>query len=324
MTSRWREGTVQPIDTQLYQTTARAVVRSLFSAELGTDATDEIVRSLPVILNGIGTRTYVPVNALYRLPTPGNRRFEKALRGLHAVVDSVIAEYRRAGNDHQDLLSTLLSARHQDTGDPLTDQEVHDQAVSVLSAGTDPTASTMAWVLHALATHPDIERAVHDEVDHVLGGRPVTVDDLPALDYLHRVVDEALRLYAPAWLLPRSPERDIELRGHRIPAGSQIFFSPFAIHHDPRLRQHPERFDPDRWLPHSGDSTTRCSFLPFGSGVRQCIGEPYARTLMPVVLATVTQHWRLRHTPRARIRPVAFTLLRPNRMPMIAQKRRHA
>jgi pentalenene oxygenase len=306
----WRPGAVLEMTGQMHALTMDILARTLFAAPPGVDAVAEIERAVPVLLDGIARRAYLPVPFLHRLPLPVNRRFDAARTALVLLVDRVIADYAATGTDRGDLLSMLMLARDEDTGEPMTGQQLRDEVLTMLMAGTETSAATLVWVFHELAAHPEVERRLHAEVDAVLAGRPAGHEDLPRLDYTARVVRETLRLRPVGWLLTRMALVDTELGGQRVPAGSDVFFSPYAMHRDPTLYADPDRFDPDRWLQERAAGVPRHAYLPFGSGNRKCIGDTFALTELTVALATLAGRWRLRPVPGRPLRPVASTTYR--------------
>jgi cytochrome P450 len=132
-----------------------------------------------------------------------------------------------------------------------------------------------------------------------------------------------MRMYPPAWLLTRRPIADVQIGGHRIPAGSSIYLSPYAIHHDPTLYPDPDRFDPDRWIS-DRQIDPRGIYLPFGAGIRGCIGEGFAWTEMLIIMSTILRRWTLHADPGRPIRPVTMGALRPGALPMCVREHAHA
>ncbi|MEU6708138.1 cytochrome P450 [Streptomyces wuyuanensis] len=311
---QWQPGIPLRVEHETAELALAAVTESLFSANLTPRAVTDVRCTLPVVVRGIGRRSFTPVEILYRLPTPENRRFTAAVARLHTCVDEIIAEYRTAGVDRGDLLSLLLCARDGDRDGTMTDQQVHDETITMLVTGTETVSSAMAWALHLLARHPQVAERVNAEADKILGGQPVTTDDLPKLEYLGRVINEALRLFPPAWLIPRRAEADVVLGGQPLPAGTHLLFCPYALHRDPRYHAQPDAFDPDRWLPERSHSVAKTAYLPFGAGPRHCIGEGFARLELLVTLISITSRWRLRPTPDRRMRTVADGSLRPEQL----------
>ncbi|MFD7491118.1 cytochrome P450 [Streptomyces sp. NPDC059832] len=241
---------------------------------------------------------------------------------LRHTCDLLIAERRADGTDHGDLLSALVAARDlEDGGRGMTDAEISDTILTVFLAGTETTASTLAWALDLLARHPEIEQRLHTEVDTVLRGNPASHADLPRLELTERIITETLRLYPSAWFLTRTVTHDTHLGGHPLPAGTSVAYSPYLIHHRPDLHTDPETFDPDRWDPQRPQAP-RNAFIPFATGARKCIGNTFAMTEATLALATITARWSLKHLPgQPPVRPVLGASFGPGRLRMHATPR---
>lgn len=317
----WTDGRRIAADVEMMELAMAVVGQTLFSMDFDQDAVDDVVRSLPILLDGIRRRLLAPTDLLERLPTAGNRRFNAAIRRIHEVVDRIIAEYRRTGVDHGDLASMMLLVRDEETGEGLSDLQVRDEVLTMLAAGTQTTATTIAWALHTMSIRNDIQDHAHVEIRDVLGDRAVTFDDLERLDYLKRVLSETLRLYPPAWLLSRSAAVEVTLGDQVLPAGASIFFSPYTVHRDPSIFPEPEQFDPDRWQGERAKDIPRPAFIPFGAGNRQCLGEGFAWVEATVVLATILARWRVRPVAGQTIRKVPLATLVPNQLPLIMERR---
>lgn len=308
------------LDHEMAQLTLTVTAKALFRADLARSAVAEVRRSLGPVLNGITARALIPGDVMERI-TPGNRRFQTALRRLTTVVDDVIAAYRADGVDHGDLLSMLVAAGHSDDGQAMSDGEIRAQVMNILMAGTETTATTLSWVFYELASHPEVEVRVHEEIDAVLQGRPVTMADLPNLTYTDRVLTEAIRLHTPVWLLTRRSVGSVRLGDVTIHPGAEVLISLPTLHRDPDLFPDPMRFDPDRWLAPAAKDWGRGRFIPFGAGGHKCIGDSFAWAEMTCVVATICARWRVRLLPGQRVHEVARAFLRPNALPMAAHLR---
>ncbi|MFE5581943.1 cytochrome P450 [Kitasatospora sp. NPDC056531] len=306
-TAHWRDGDVIDVPAAMYHLTTAVTARCLFAAH-------ERAGSLPVhecmdvVTRGVARRIMLPIPGADRIPTPGNRRFRRAERNLREITGRLIADYRAAGTDRNDLLSMLLSALDEN-GNGLSDTEVHDQVVTFLMAGTETTAATLSWAWTLLAANPAIRDRLNAELDTVLDGRPARYEDLPALPLTARIVSETLRLYPVSWVLSRTVATDAELGGHRIPAGATILFSPYLLHRRADLFPCPDRFDPDRWL-----TTARPApgtYVPFGLGARRCIGEAFGTTEAALAIATVAARWTVTPTPGRPVRPARSSSMSP-------------
>ncbi|WP_338700410.1 cytochrome P450 [Streptomyces sp. Q6] len=316
----WHPGRTVDVGHEMHRLTLRIAARSLFGGQLGERAVAEVVDSMPVIMRGVYQRMLVPAGWAHRLPLPANRRFARARATLHRVIRDTVHAYREAGRDHGDVLSILVSSR-DDHGDALSDQEIHDQVMTLMIGATEPPGDALTWVFHLLAAHPRIERALHAEIDDATRAHagPLGPDALPNLELTRRVILETLRRYPPAWLLSRTVTRDTTLGGHRLARGATVLFSPYQLHHDPALFPDPLRFDPDRWLDPSPMS--RAALLPFGAGNRKCIGDEVALTELTLVVAAVAARFRLRPVPGTVVRPLARASLGAGRVAMTVERR---
>jgi pentalenene oxygenase len=277
--------------------------------------------SLPTVLKGIFKRTALPITWLHRIPTPENRRYQAALRHLHDTIDQVITDYRAQDTDRGDLLSRLLLARDEETGESMSDQQIHDEVMTMMIGGTETTMVTLSWAFYVLGARPDIEKRIHAEVDDILDGPTVGLDDIPRLTYVGRVIQEVLRVYPPVWMLTRRTVTDVDISGHHLPADADVFLSPYALHHDPGLFTEPDTIDPDRWLPTQADDIRRGTCIPFGSGARKCIGKSFATVEATLALATLASRWRLRPIPSRPPQPKAHAIYFPANLAMTAEPR---
>ncbi|GAB3644426.1 cytochrome P450 [Streptomyces sparsus] len=316
----WRAGRTFDLNAAMQAMTARIIVRTLFSTQIDERAISEIQRCLPVFTRGVYRRMVAPFGLLERLPTPANRRFDRALSRLHAVIEQAIRGYR-ADADHGDLMSTLVNAQDAETGECLAPEEIHDQVVSLLLGGTETTGNVLSWAFHLLDENPDARAALFAEVDEVLDGRLPCFTDLPRLPTARRVITESLRLYPSTWLLSRSTTAPARLGGVHLPAGSIVLLSFYAVGHDPRLFADAEQFDPDRWLPERAAAVPRSAQLSFGAGSRKCIGDQFALVEALLLLTAVSSRWRLRSAPGFRAVPEPKASLSTGPLPMTIEAR---
>jgi cytochrome P450 len=312
----WRPGEVVAVDKRMADLSLTIIGRTLFATELGRDAIAEVQRSMPILTKYLAVRTFAP----QWLPLPANRRFDEATARFRRVVAEVIAAARAEGKDHGDLLSILLLVRDEDTGEGMSDQQVHDEIATLLTAGTETTAVTLAWFFHELGQHPEVQRRFHAEIDQVLAGRQVTFDDIPKLEYTRRIISEVLRKY-PLLILMRRARTDVDLGGVHIRPGTEVALSQYALHHDPHLYPDPARFDPDRWLPDRAARLPRGAFIPFGAGPHHCPGYFFAETEAAIVAATVAARWQLVPVAGKPVHPRLAASMHPNQLPMITMPR---
>jgi cytochrome P450 len=269
--------------------------RSVFGGDV--ESTAPVLRATVPVLNEYAARRILsPVRLPPWVPTPANRRAERARRALWGQVDGLIAQ-RRAGaagaqdrdGEGDDLLSLLLTARDPEDGSALDDDAVRDQALILLLGGHETTGTTLALGLHLLGRHPDVQQQVRDEVAVVVGDRPVGADDLAQLRFTAQVLDETMRLYPPGHTLVRHAHEATQLEGEGVPPGHLVAVSVWGVHHNPDVWPDPDRFDPDRFDSEPG----RYHHLPFGGGPRGCIGQHMATAELLVAVATLVRSFHL-------------------------------
>jgi cytochrome P450 len=293
---------------------------TMFSTDIGLPAVEAVRKNLPVVLKNMLIRAASP-KFLDGLPIRANRDFDAAAANLREVIDEVVATTRRSGQtDRNDLLSVLLAAQDDETGESLSDTEVRDELSTILFAGAETTASTLSWTFHELARNPEVEKQLVAKIKEVVGDRPVAIEDVPRLEAVRRVLDEVIRLHGVTMLMRRATA-PVELGGFSFPAGTEVAFSLYSLHRDPSLYAEADRFDPDRWLPERRTDIARQAYIPFGAGNRKCIGDAFVWTEATIALATILARWQLRPVPGHTPREVASAVAHPDRMPMTVEPR---
>lgn len=292
VTRSWRDGQVIDLSSEMSKLTVRVAVRTMFSTGLPEATVQQVADDFTLIAKGMFRRMVMPP-LINHLPTSGTRRYYQAKDRLRRVGAHLIAERRCDDRDRGDLLSSLLSARDPEAGPDsaaMTDSELGDQIFTFFLAGAETTASTLAWALYMLGRAPEVERAVHAEVDHLLTDRTAGFDDVGNLPTVNSVLTETLRMYPAGWLLTRVVARDTELAGIHLPAGTTVAVSPHIIHRREDIYERANEFIPSRW---DGVKPDRTTYIPFGAGARKCIGDQFALTEAGLALATITARWRL-------------------------------
>lgn len=313
-----------PLDIQVEMTrlSLRIAGLALFSLDLSSEL-DVVGRTFSTVGPLISSYTSLPFPPLW-IPTPRNRRLLAGLNTLNTVVYNIIEERRKQPIDAQgtDLLGMLLSTQDAESGASMSTQQLRDEVFTLLLAGYETTAAALAWTWYLLSEHPEVEDRLHAELDTVLAGQPPTLEHLDALPYTRMVIQEAMRLYPPAFGFTRFATGADEIGGYAIPANSVIFLSAYCTHRHPAFWEKPELFDPERFTPERAAGRPRFAYFPFGGGPRQCIGNAFAMMEAQLVLATVAQRYRLRLVPGHPVEPQVLPVLRPRHgLPMTLHPR---
>lgn len=313
-------GQIVDIETEMRKFILRLIARTLFSTDLQAEtqtAIDYHLQKMVPLLSEYMNFPFPPLT----VPTPRNQRLKRSVQSLDTIIYSLIKQCRAAQTPTRDLLSLLLTAQ-DDTGAPMSDQEIRDETVTFLLGGHDTTAHTLAFTWYVLSQYPDVEKKVHEELATVLGGRLPTVEDLPKLSYMHMVISEVLRLYPSAFALVRRAVKDDEIAGYAIPEDSLMILIPYAVHRHPDFWEHPDVFDPDRFAPEQEKSFPRNAYMPFGAGPHICVAMHFGMMMVQLVLATLAQHYRLSLMPEPSVElQFKISLRSRNGIPMTIQNR---
>jgi cytochrome P450 len=304
----WRKGQAVDLHDDMTALTLRIVARTLFDTDV-TARIEEVARLGTEIqdfyyLRFASLRFLIPT----WLPTPGNRRLGAATRRLDEVVYGIIRD-RRPDDDRGDLLSMLLQARDE-LGAGMSERQVRDEVMTLLLAGHETTALALTWAFLLLDRNPEARDRLEAELAEVLGGEPVSPEDVRALPYAQAVINETLRLYPPAYVTGREAIRDTTIRGTHIPRGHIVLISMYTTHRDERFFPEPDGFRPERWLDGLEKRLPRGAFIPFGMGSRKCIGASFAMMEATLLLATIARRWRFELAP-AEIATQPSITLRP-------------
>ncbi|MFE8991287.1 cytochrome P450 [Streptomyces collinus] len=320
----WEPGRPLDVREAMVGLSLDMLAKTVFAGSLDDAVFRRLRSDLSVVMNGVGVRLMLPDWA-ERLPLPFNRRFDRARAGVRATVNTAVEELQASGHDTGDMLSMLLRAVDEETGEPLTGHQICSEILTLAVAGTETTASVLSWALYELARNPAVEARVLAELDDVLGERPVALDDMARLPYLNQVITETLRLHHPGWLVTRRTTEETRLGQWTLPAGTELAYCQHALHRDPERFPDPLTFDPDRWND-AAQEPPPGAFLPFGDGKHKCMGDRFARTEMVTAIATMLRSVRLELAEGQAIRQVARLTVRPRalRMTVLPRKRPRA
>jgi cytochrome P450 len=288
----------------------RIASTTLFSTDISGDA-DSIGRAYRVGFEYVslkmnGRLMFKPL----WLPTRRNREFKSAKAVLDRVVLSLI-ERRRGEPPRNDFLGRLLAAQDEDSGKGMSDDELKDQSITLLTAGHETAGAALSWAWYLLGQHPHWQQALADEAAAHLQGRLPTAEDLPKIPLATAVFEETMRLYPPAWGMPRETIGVDMVGGYPIPPKATIILSQMIVHRHPEFWSEPDLFNPARFLPGAGEGRHRYAYFPFGGGPRICIGNHFAMVEGPLVLAALAQKFQFTLVPGQSIEPDPTFTLRP-------------
>jgi enediyne biosynthesis protein E7 len=283
--ARWEEisrrGAPVNLTDEMSELTLEIVLRSIIGSDL-----DRLTRELGVNPFEVVTKEQ-----------GRNLQFAFKFRSLTKLIAQLIARRRASAEEHFDFLGMLLGARDKDSGAPMPERELIDEVLTLIVAGHETTASALNWTWYLLSQHPQVEARLHQEID-AAGELPApTLAQMEALTYTQQVINEALRLYPPGWLLSRRTIEADELGGYTVPPGTNVLLPLYLLHRHPGFWSEPARFMPERFAAEQEGARPRFAYMPFAAGPRHCIGETLAVYEMLMHLYKLARHYRLRYVP---------------------------
>ena len=313
-----REGQVFDIGEEMANLTLQIVSKALFNVDVS--AKKSFRQAFAQVNAFLIDRFYMPFPPLF-IRTPRNRRFWSAIETMDTLVYEIIRNRRLQQEDVSDLLSMLLDTVDEN-GHKMNDKQLRDEIMTLLLAGHETVASTLAWTWYLLAQHPEAEECLYAELDQILAGRIPTMEDLPRLNYTRMILEEAMRLYPPVWQLMRRAIQDDEIGGFHIPANSYILWSPYISHRHSDFWEKPEQFYPEHFSTERSAKRLRHAYMPFSSGPRICVGNAFAMTEAQLILATIAQQYRVSLTPGHYVELEPLLSLRPKNGVLVSIERR--
>ena len=293
----WPVDTSFPVYARLQDITLEVMLRVVF----GVADESRLIRLRAAIVEALGLfdvgNPLRPIKAWWR--------FGRVRRGIDELLHDEVRRRRAAGpKERTDIMSMLLAARDED-GSPMSDEEVRDEMFTMLVAGHETTATLLAWVIHRLTEHPDVQAAARAEVASVVGTGPrpppPSAEQIGRLGYLDAVIKETARLHPVVPIVVRQLETEHAVGSVTLPAGCVAAPCIYLVHRRPDLWPGPEVFDPGRF---TGRRTDPYTFFPFGGGVRHCLGAAFATFEAKIVLARVLSRMTLRPDPDHAVRVV--------------------
>jgi len=236
-------------------------------------------------------------------------KFAFRFRSLGKLVAELIARRRREPHPHFDLLAMLMDARDRETDQAMSDKEMIDEVLTLIVAGHETTAAALTWTWYLVTQHPQVAAGLQAEAD--AAARPLGLDAAESLKFTHQVIQEALRLYPPGWLLTRRTLEADELGGFPVAPRTDVFICPYLLHRHPAFWSEPEAFRPARFAAADAAERHRFSYIPFAVGPRHCIGEGLAMFEMLVHVQRMSQRFRLTRADAEPVELEAQVNLRP-------------
>lgn len=292
---RFESATEQgPVDVHQVFTdiVSHMVARSIFGRRMTDDQIDHIVTGIKTVQGLVLQQIFRPYLIPWNRISGRTRRYQRIRAEADQIARSFI-EARAAdpGEEGGDILELLLTTPFDDSGEPMHSEQILTECMQFLVAGCETSPVAVSWTLYLLAKHPRFIGQIRDEAESVLGSEPVTFEALHQLKLTRRVIDEAMRIYSPFWMIDRVAVDDDEIDGIRIPKGIMVLPYIYGLHRDPEQWPDPETFDPSRFEAEAVKRRHPSAHIPFGGGPRKCIGANMAILQMLLLLSTFVRRY---------------------------------
>lgn len=314
----WQDGAQRDIHADMTQVTMWIIAETMFGMNVNqTPAIQEVSDAAQRLSIADFISPIPPSVAKWR-----DREADHINAVLTGLVEQFMNDRRGQGDvERKDLLSLLMDTRDED-GNPMSDEFVRDNILTLFFAGHETTANTLTWAFYHLAQNPEVVKTLEQEVDSVLGGRLPTMEDLPNLPYTLMVIKEAMRVQPTVSAFPRAITEDVVIGGYQLKKNSMVFVSPYIMHHDPRWWANPESFDPTHFSAENEPNIPKYAYFPFGGGPRICIGNHFALMEAQILLALIASRYRLHLLPNQTVEAQHHITVSPKGgLPMRLEKR---
>lgn len=301
----WQEKDLQAVNLseEITHLTLRIVCRALFGSTINSYAHSPqgLGASVAYLLHAARARTLNLYNLPQSVPTPGNIQFKKHRKVLSDHISALIAK-RKIDGPGEDMLSMLLFQEQEN----ISKQELVDQVQTFLLAGHDTTSNAVQWTLYLLSQHKKIYKRCQEEARSI---REINWESMQNMPNIQNAIREALRLYPPAWIIPRMSIHEDRFRNFTIPANTPVYISPYTLHRHADFWSEANHFQPQRF---EQELKHPFSYLPFGAGPRICIGKEFALQETLIIISTLLRHFQI-SVESFEYRPKAGITLRPHR-----------
>lgn len=303
MVNRWKQEKQIELATEMTDVALRIISKTILDMDLITEG-KTVGEHLPFALKFMVNRITSPLVAPMWIPTTDNRKFKATVKILDKLIQEIIQQKKK--NLSLDLLSQLILLKNEDTGEGLTDKQLRDEVMTLFLTGHETTAMGMTWILNHLLRDDQLMEKMVYEVKKVRNPW-----DASGNYFIQNVINEALRLFAPVWILAREAEGDDQLGEYAIHGGDRIIFSPYLVHRHTDFWENPEIFDPSRF---DKEVSHRYAYFPFGGGPRVCIGQYFALMEMTILLVNILKNFpEMRLKSREQVGYDYSITLRPDR-----------
>jgi len=271
------------IDDEMRVLTFRVMSKAIFGNDMSSEMMDAFYNRFQILQGFLMKLVRVPALMKWYNINGKTKHYEKLSDENNQVILDLIAKRRKRELD-DDLLGMLMGCNYENSEDGMTDKQLQNESLILFVAGHETAANILSWIFYLLNKHPETTPKIKEESATILEGRLPEFGDLLKMEYLSQVIDECLRLYPPSWITSRVALEDDEVNAFKIPKGARVIPFIYGLHHSEELWEDAKKFDPGRFTKEGRVGRHNFAFMPFGAGVRQCLGRNFAMMEMKMIV----------------------------------------
>jgi cytochrome P450 len=311
MLQTWQDGESHDIHVDMMRLTLQIVMKCIFNADVDSGEATVVSNALDVAMHWFESKRRQNFLVWEWFPRPENIHYRQAIAKMDDAIYNLISARRSQTEESTDLLSMLMAARDEETGQQMDDKLLRDEVATLMLAGHETTSNALSWTWMLLSQHPEVRQKLQTELQQVLAGRLPKLEDMRHLTYTNQIIKESMRLYPPVAIFGREAVRDCTIGDYEVSQGTIITISQWVMHRYPKYFDNPEAFEPERWTEEFEKQLPRGVYIPFGDGPRVCIGKGFAQMEAVLLLATIAQRFEIDLEPGFSIVPQPSITLRP-------------
>lgn len=273
------------------QMTFRLMAKSIFGKSMDLPVIEKFFKNFTTLQDFLNQLVRMPSLLKWYNWTGKTKAYSRLSDENNALIKTAIQSRRKEGGDHDDILDMLINSVYEDTKTGMSDQTLQEESLVLFVAGHETASNILSWIFYLLQQNPTAIQKIQAEYQAVCGDAKPTFDDLMRMEYLMRVIFEALRIYPPSWITDRIAKEDDEIEGFFIPKGARVIPFIYGLHHAENLWNNPEVFDPERFTKEQIKQRHKFAHMPFGAGPRMCIGRNFALLEMQMVILKMLEKY---------------------------------
>jgi len=298
------------IDDEMRNLTFRVMSKANYGDDMDQIAIQKFSKRFQEIQSLLVKLARLPSLLKFYNATGKTKYYDDIAKENDQVLLDIISR-RREEDPKDDLLGMLMASKYENSEDGMSNQQLKDESLVLFVAGHETASNILSWIFYILSKHPETIQRIKSEFESLLEGQVPTFGDLMKMEFLGQVIDECLRMYPPSWITSRIAKEDDEINGFFIPKGSRVIPFIYGLHHNKKLWENPDQFNPKRFSKEARMKRHNFAHMPFGAGPRMCIGRNFAMMEMKMIVIKLLKRYDFSLVPNQKIAMLPAVTLKP-------------